>query len=137
MSGYLCSAVSTIVCEAPIFSSAAGGVAVEPFCSTTVNSEIVYQCQPEVLPEERRTLLCQEDGRWSPDPQGLCTGISLLILSYKSVLINPYFCFRQKSVYSCYCSHYSCCLVTGDVHYWDCVWYTGHCLYRQVEQEGA
>ena len=64
MSGYLCSPVSATVCGAPIFSSAASGasgVAVEPFSSTIVGSEIVYQCQPDILPEERRTLLCEED----------------------------------------------------------------------------
>ena len=137
MSRYYCSPVSTTVCGAPVFSIGASGVAVEPFCSTIVNSEIVYQCQPGLLPEGRRTLLCEEDGRWSPDPLDLCTGISLLILPYKSVLIDPYSCFRQKSVYSWYCSHYSYCLLTGGIHYWNCVWCTGHCLYQQVEQEGT
>ena len=62
---------SAIVCGAPSF---VNGMTVEPFCSTTVGSEIFYQCQSEVLPEERTTLLCGEDGRWNPDPQGLCTG---------------------------------------------------------------
>ena len=87
MSGYLCSPVSATVCGAPIFSSAASGVAVEPFCSTIVNSEIVYQCQTGFLPEERRTLLCEEDGRWSPDPQSLCTGIKF---TYPSIQICPH-----------------------------------------------
>ena len=32
----------------------------EPFCSTTLGSEISYQCQTGVLPEERITLLCGE-----------------------------------------------------------------------------
>ena len=49
----------------------------EPFWSTTVGSEIHYQCQTGVLPEERMTLLCREDGRWNPDLQGLCTGKEL------------------------------------------------------------
>ena len=49
----------------------------EPFCSTTVGSEISYQCQTGVLPEERMILLCGEDGRWNPDPQGFCTGKEL------------------------------------------------------------
>ena len=49
----------------------------KPFWSTTVGSEIHYQCQTGVLPEERMTLLCGEDGRWNPDLQGLCTGKEL------------------------------------------------------------
>ena len=46
----------------------------EPFSSTTVGSEIFYQCQSGFLPEGRRSLLCGGDGRWNPDPQSLCTG---------------------------------------------------------------
>ena len=46
----------------------------ELFSSTTVGSELVYQCQTGFLPEGRRTLLCEGDGRWNPDPQSLCTG---------------------------------------------------------------
>ena len=90
---HVCSPVSATVCEAPVFSSGASGVAVEPFCSTIVNSEIVYQCQSEVLPEERTTLLCGEDGRWNPDPQGLCTGKSywtVLAYFYISSVLTPY-----------------------------------------------
>ena len=60
----------------------------EPFCSTTVGSEINYQCQTGVLPEERMTLLCGEDGRWNPDPQGFCTGKEL---SSKLELQHEYF----------------------------------------------
>ena len=46
----------------------------EPFCSTTVGSEIFYQCQTGFVQEGRGTVMCGEDGRWNPDPQGLCTG---------------------------------------------------------------
>ena len=134
---HYCSPVSTTVCGAPVFSSGASGVAVEPFGSNIVNSEMVYQCQTGLLLEGRRTLLCGEDGRWNPDPQDLCTGISLLILPYKSVLIDPYSCFRQKSIYNCYCSHYSSYLPTGGIHCWGSVWCFAHCLHQQVEQEGA
>ena len=66
-----CSLASAIVCGATSFAS---GVIVEPFRSTIVGSEIYYQCQPGGFPEERTTLLCGEDGRWNPDPLGLCTG---------------------------------------------------------------
>ena len=137
MSVCYCSPVSATVCGAPIFSSGASGVAVEPFGSTIVNSEIHYQCRPGFQPEERRTLLCGEDGRWNPDPLSLCTGISLLILPYKSVLIDPFSCFRHKSVYSYCCSHCSYCLPIGGIHCWDSVWCFGHSLHQQVEQEGT
>ena len=68
---YFYSLASAIVCGAPFFTN---GVIVEPFWSTTVGSEIYYQCQTGVLPEERMILLCGEDGKWNSDPQGLCTG---------------------------------------------------------------
>ena len=54
----------------------------EPFGSTTVGSEIHYQCQSGFIPEQRTMLLCGEDGRWNPDPQSLCTGKELLCLSF-------------------------------------------------------
>ena len=142
MSGFYCSPVSATVCGAPIFSSGASGVAVEPFGSNIVNSEILYQCQTGLLQEGRGTLLCREDGRWNPDPQGLCAGISLTSFylsfhTYKSVVIDPYSCSRQKSVYSCYCNHYNYCLLTGDFYYWSSVWCIADCLHQQVEQEGT
>ena len=62
---------SAIICGAPSFAS---GVIVEPFGSTTVGSEIHYQCQ---TPEQRTMLLCGEDGTWNPDSQSLCTGKEL------------------------------------------------------------
>jgi len=90
---------------------------VEPFSSTVVNSEILYQCQTGLLQEGRGTLLCGKDGRWDPELQDLYTGMKfkklLLILPYKSVLIDPYSCSRHKFVYSCYCRHYNYCLFTG------------------------
>ena len=48
----------------------------EPFNSTTVGSEIAYQCQSGFLPKGRRTSVCGEDGRWTPDPNIylLCEG---------------------------------------------------------------
>ena len=87
MSEYLCSPVSATVCEVPIFSSGVSGVAVEPFGSTKVGSEILYQCHPGLLQEGRGTLLCEEDGRWNPDPQSLCTGINF---TYPSIQICPH-----------------------------------------------
>ena len=54
----------SVSCGAPYF---AGRVEVEPFSSTTVGSEIAYQCQSGLLPEGRMTSVCGEDGRWNPD----------------------------------------------------------------------
>ena len=75
----------------------------EPFWSTTVGSEISYQCQTGVLQEETVTLLCGEDGRWNSDPQGLCTGKDLLSLPschYASLCLPGfYFCSREQFIY--------------------------------------
>ena len=82
---FCCSVASTIVCGALSFSS---GVTVEQFSSTIVGSELFYQCQPGFLPEGRRTLLCGGDGRWSPDPQSLCTGNVSRYIAYHSILLT-------------------------------------------------
>ena len=73
----------------------------EPFSSTTVGSEIHYQCQTGFIPEERTTLLCGEDGRWNPDPQGLCTGKELLCLSFHyHISVRLSSCSREQFIYS-------------------------------------
>ena len=62
----------SVSCGTPNF---AGRVDVEPFSSTTVGSEIVYQCQSGLQPEGRMTSVCGGDGRWNPDPATLlCEG---------------------------------------------------------------
>ena len=62
----------SVSCGTPNF---AGRVDVEPFNSTTVGSEIVYQCQSGLQPEGRMTSVCGGDGRWNPDPATLlCEG---------------------------------------------------------------
>ena len=108
---FFCSLASAVVCGAPFFDSR---VFVEPFCSTTVGSEIYYQCQTGVLPEERITLLCGEDGRWNSDPQALCTGKDLLSLPscyYASVCLPGfYFCSREQFIHINCHSYYSCYL---------------------------
>ena len=76
---------SAIACGAPSFSC---GVTVEPFSSTINNSEIFYQCQPGFLPEGRGTLRCGEDGRWSPDPQDLCTGKQACNFVYYYIVLS-------------------------------------------------
>ena len=58
-------------CGEPSFAS---GVAVEPYNSTTVGSEIFYQCQPGLQPEGRRTSVCGSNGRWNLDPAILLCG---------------------------------------------------------------
>ena len=61
-----------VSCGTPSF---AIRVDVEPFNSTTVGSQIVYQCQSGLLPEGRMTSVCRGDGRWNPDPATLlCEG---------------------------------------------------------------
>ena len=127
---------SAIVCGAPSFVS---GVTMEPFCSTIVNSEIVYHCQPEVLPEERTTLLCGEDRRWNPDPQGLCTGKSywtVLTYFYISSVLTPYILTtpgQTPSTPAAIAITAIVCLITGAL--------LGAlitvCTYQQVEQEGT
>ena len=63
---------SSVSCGTPSFST---GVTMEPFNSTTVASEIVYQCQSGLLPEGRRISVCDGDGRWNPDPNiFMCEG---------------------------------------------------------------
>ena len=83
----LFSLASAIDCEASSFAS---GVTVEPFSSTIVNSEIFYQCHPGLLQEGRGTLRCGEDGRWNPDPQGLCIGNRLAksYFAYYSIVLS-------------------------------------------------
>ena len=72
MYGLYSCATPLVSCGTPSF---AGRVAVEPFCNTTVGSEIAYQCQSGFLPEARRMSVCGEDGRWTPDPATLiCKG---------------------------------------------------------------
>ena len=62
----------SVSCGTPSFAS---GVDVEPVTNTTVDSEIVYQCQSGFLPEGRMTSVCRGDGRWTPDPSILmCQG---------------------------------------------------------------
>ena len=61
-----------VSCGTPSF---AGRVDVEPFSSTTVGSEIAYQCQSWLLPEGRMTSVCGGDGMWNPEPATLiCKG---------------------------------------------------------------
>ena len=62
----------SVSCGAPSFST---GVTVEPVTNTTVDSEIVYQCQSGFLPEGEMTSVCRRDGMWNPDPVTLlCEG---------------------------------------------------------------
>ena len=62
---------SPIDCRAP--STLANGVTVVQPHNTTVSSVIVYQCQPSGFTPSSTSSVCEEDGRWSPDPsQVLC-----------------------------------------------------------------
>ena len=62
----------SVSCGTPTFADHAD---VESFNSTTVGSEIAYQCQSGLVPEGRMTSVCREDGRWNPNPATLmCKG---------------------------------------------------------------
>ena len=58
-----------------------------------------------------------------------------ILLCMFLILLSSFFHSRVKSVYSCYCSHYGCCLPTGGIHCWSSVWCIDHCLHQQVEQD--
>ena len=63
---------ASVSCGTPSFASR---VDMEPITSTTVTSEIVYQCQSGFLPEGNMTSVCGEDGMWTPNPATLmCKG---------------------------------------------------------------
>ena len=69
----------SVSCGTPSF---AGRVDVELFNSTTVGSEIVYQCQSGHLPEGRMTSVCGVDRRWNPDPATLmCKGKTYVLIT--------------------------------------------------------
>ena len=70
-------------CGTPSF---AGRVDVEPFNSTTVGSQIVYQCQSGFLPEGRMTSVCGGDRRWNLDPATLiCKGKFYYAIRYVDI----------------------------------------------------
>ena len=70
----------SVSCGTPSFST---GVTVETFSNTTVDSQIVYQCQSGFLPEGGVTSVCREDGMWNPDPATLlCEGKLYALASY-------------------------------------------------------
>ena len=57
---------SIVDCGAP--PTLGGGVIVEAYNSTLVNSDIFFQCQQPGLVPSYRSATCGSDGRWSPDP---------------------------------------------------------------------
>ena len=145
------------VCEAPIFSSGASGVGVEPFSSTVVSSEILYLYQTGLLQERRGTLLCGKNGRWNPDPQSLCTGKDPIMLRvcaqvwwFNKLLLSlftyPFYLSvhtnliltpvpdKSLSTAATAAIMVVVCLLVAFVAGTVCVHY--YCLYQQVEQEG-
>ena len=93
VNGYVCMeflSFFSVSCGTPTF---AGRVDVELFNSTTVGSEIVYQCQSGLLPEGRMTSVCGGDGRWNPDPATLmCKG-----KTYVCITRQTKFCWHAWS----------------------------------------
>ena len=56
----------------------------ESLDNSKVSSEIFYRCQPGLSLEGRITSVCDENGRWSPDPSQLaCTTMSAGICNVK------------------------------------------------------
>ena len=53
-------------CGAP---AAGRGVLIQPYNSTTVGSEVTFQCMDGLIPEETKSAVCRLDGRWNPDPE--------------------------------------------------------------------
>ena len=83
----------SVSCGDPNFNS---DVAVDPFSSTIVGSELFYQCQSGLLPEGRMSSVCGGDGRWNPDPATLmCEGKTHSTLVHKLKL----HCLAFSSVY--------------------------------------
>ena len=74
----------SVSCGTPSFASR---VDVEPFNSTTVGSQIVYQCQSGLLPEGRMTSVCGGEGRWNPDPATLMCKGKFYCTSYWAVTV--------------------------------------------------
>ena len=49
-------------------------VSIEGYSSGVEGSQIVYYCQPGLLPSDRLVANCRDDGSWSPNPDNLvCT----------------------------------------------------------------
>ena len=42
---------------------------IQPYNSTTVGSEIKFQCMDGLIPEEVKFAVSRLDGRWNPDPE--------------------------------------------------------------------
>ena len=75
--------------------SFASRVDVEPFNSTTVGSEVAYQCQSGLQPEGRMTSVCSRDGRWNPDPATLmCKGKYVCMQSGIITFLQFYYAIR-------------------------------------------
>ena len=63
-------------CSAP---SAANGMVIEPYSSTTEGATIYYKCEKDrghLVNDSLKVSVCEKNGKWSPDPGDnyqLCT----------------------------------------------------------------
>ena len=60
------SVVAVVDCGTP---SAAIGVLIQPYNSTTVGSQIIFRCMDGLIPEKEVSAVCRSDGEWSQDPE--------------------------------------------------------------------
>ena len=82
-----CSSGSLIDCGAP--PNLASGVSGE-YNATTMSSVIVYQCQQPGFAPSPPSSLCEEDGRWSPNPsQVVCVMLPGLLLRFPATTVEP------------------------------------------------
>ena len=91
---------SPIDCRAP--STLANGVTVVQPHNTTVSSVIIYQCQPSGFTPSSNSSVCEEDGRWSPDPsQVACMMVPGTLMEItQNIILLPILSLFSASQYS-------------------------------------
>ena len=63
--------VSPVNCSDPTLP---GNGYIKAYHNTTEGAEIFFRCSPGFVPAGRMRAICEENGRWNPDPSGFeCT----------------------------------------------------------------
>ena len=74
--------------------------------TTTVNSVILYQCQQSGFAPSSNSSVCEEDGRWSPDPsQVMCVMVPGTLMEITKYIPIPVL-FSTVLSYSPNCTTY-------------------------------
>ena len=68
---------------------ASGVIVLEPH-STTVSSVIVYQCQKLGFTPSAPSSVCEEDGRWSPDPSQVTCMVTSVVTTMPTGTVGDY-----------------------------------------------